>query len=115
MTDVIYPFTRGDDFEIPMNLTNPQDNGTPVDITGWTIKSQVRYARKLVADLDITIVDAALGEFTIGKPKIDTATWPAGPKEKPRRLRCDIQFDRPEGRVSSQTFFIDCTEDQTYE
>lgn len=108
MTDVVYEFVRGDDFVIPMTLTNPDNNGTPVDITGWTIASQVRYARKLISDLDVTITNAAAGEFTIALPKEQTATWPA------RKLKCDIQFDRPvEGRVSSQTFFIECTEDQT--
>ena len=114
MADVVYDFVRGDDFVIPMTLTNPDNNGSPVDITGWTITSQVRYSRQLVSTLDVTITDGALGEFSIALPFAQTALWPAGPKEKPRRLKCDIQFDRPvEGRVSSQTFYIDCTEDQT--
>ena len=97
-----------------MTLTNPDNNGTPVDITGWTIASSVRYSRQLIADLDVTITNAALGEFTIALPFTQTALWPAGPKEAPRRLKCDIQFDRSvDGRVSSQTFYINCTEDQT--
>ncbi|AHX01065.1 hypothetical protein HL13_gp52 [Dinoroseobacter phage DFL12phi1] len=108
MAEVTYEFVRGDDFVIPMTLTDPDNNGTPVDITGWTIASQVRYARKLIADLDVTITNAAQGEFSISLPKEQTAIWPV------RKLKCDIQFDRPvEGRVSSQTFIIDCTEDQT--
>jgi len=114
MADVVYDFVRGDDFVIPMTLTNPDNNGLPVDITGWTIASSVRYSRKLISDLDATITNAVLGEFTISLPNAQTALWPAGPKDKPRRLKCDIQFDRPvDGRVSSQTFYIDCTEDQT--
>lgn len=108
MAEVTYEFVRGDDFVIPMTLTDPDNNGTPVDITGWTIASQVRYARKLIADLDVTITNAAQGEFSISLPKEQTALWPV------RKLKCDIQFDRPvEGRVSSQTFIIDCMEDQT--
>lgn len=108
MAEVTYEFVRGDDFVIPMTLTDPDNNGTPVDITGWTIASQVRYARKLIADLDVTITNTAQGEFSISLPKEQTALWPV------RKLKCDIQFDRPvEGRVSSQTFIIDCTEDQT--
>ncbi len=108
MAEVTYEFVRGDDFVIPMTLTDPDNNGTPVDITGWTIASQVRYARKLISDLDVTITNAAQGEFSISLPKEQTAIWPV------RKLKCDIQFDRPvEGRVSSQTFIIDCTEDQT--
>lgn len=108
MAEVTYEFVRGDDFIIPMTLTDPDNNGTPVDITGWTIASQVRYARKLISDLDVTITNPAAGEFSISLPKEQTALWPV------RKLKCDIQFDRPvEGRVSSQTFIIDCTEDQT--
>jgi hypothetical protein len=106
--EVVYEFVRGDDFNIPMTLTNPEDNGTPVDITGWTIASQVRYSKKLISDLTITITDGPQGQFTVSLPSAETATWPA------RKLKCDIQFDRPvEGRVSSQTFVIDVSEDQT--
>lgn len=108
MADVIYEFVRGDDFVIPMTLTDPDNNGTPVDITDWTIASQTRYAKNLISDLDATITNAAGGEFTISLPKEQTALWPV------RDLKCDIQFDRPvEGRVSSQTFIIRVTEDQT--
>lgn len=106
--EVVYEFIRGDDFSIPMTLTDPDDNGSPVDITGWTITSQVRYSKKLIDDVDITITDAAQGEFTISVDKTNTAIWPA------RDLKCDIQFDRPvDGRVSSQTFIIRVQEDQT--
>ena len=109
MADPIeYEFKRGDDFIIPMTLTDPDNNGTPVNITDWTIASQVRYARKLISDLSVTITNGPAGEFTISLPKEQTAIWPA------RKLKCDVQFDRPvEGRVSSNTFIIDCTEDQT--
>jgi len=111
MTDTVtYEFIRGDDFNIPMTLTNPADNGTPVPLTDWVIASQVRYARKLITDLEVVIIDANLGQFTISKSKSNTASWPI------RKLKCDIQFDRPgEGRVSSRTFIIDCLEDQTQE
>lgn len=105
----VYEFIRGDDFSIPMSLTNPDNNGTAVDITGWSISSQVRYARKLITDLQVVVTDAAQGQFTIQAGFADTAQWPA------RDLKCDIQFDRTggEGRVSSQTFIIRVSEDQT--
>lgn len=106
--EVRYEFTRGDDFKIPMTLTDPANNGVPVDISDWTIASQVRYARKLISELDVTIINGPLGQFTISLPHAQTALWPV------RALKCDIQFDRPvEGRVSSRTFLIDCMEDQT--
>ena len=110
MSNVVYKFTRGDDFSIPMTLTNPQNNGSPVDITGWTIASQVRYAGKLISDLSVVVTDAVGGAFTISLPKEQTIAWPI------RELKCNIQFDRPvEGRVSSKTFIIDVEEDQTFE
>lgn len=104
---VTYEFIRGDTFSIPMTLTDPENNGSPVDLTGWTIASQVRYSKRLIDTLTVTITDAAQGEFVISMDEADTATWPA------RKLKCDIQFDRPEGRVSSQTFIVDVSEDQT--
>ena len=111
---VTYEFIRGDDFSIPMTLTDPVNNGDPVPITGWTIASQVRYSRKLISDLNVVITDGATGQFTISLPKEQTALWPAGPYRNPRKLKCDIQFDRPvDGRITSQMFIIECREDQT--
>lgn len=110
MAEVVYNFVRGDDFVIPMTLTDPDNNGTPVPITDWTIASKVRYARKLISELSVTITNAAQGEFSISLPKEQTIAWPI------RKLKCDIQFDRPaEGRVSSQTFIINVEEDQTHD
>ncbi|WHM52936.1 hypothetical protein [Sulfitobacter phage vB_SupP_AX] len=106
MTEVVYPFKRGDDFVIPMTLQDSDQN--PVDITGWTISSAVTYARKAVSTLDCTITDGPNGAFTIALPRAQTALWPV------RKLKCDVQFDRPvEGRVSSKTFIIEVEEDHT--
>ena len=111
---VIYEFTRGDDFSIPMTLIDPARNRNPASITNWIIASQVRYYRKLISNLNVTITNGPAGQFIISLPKEQTALWPAGPKGKPRKLNCDIQFDRPvNGRVTSKMFIIECTEDQT--
>ena len=112
---ISYPFVRGDDFKVTMTLTDPQNANAPVVITNWIISSQVRYARNLIDDLTVTIDNGPGGTFTISMPKEATALWPAGPKDKPKILKCDIQFDRPapEGRISSNTFEIAVTEDQT--
>ncbi|CBW47024.1 hypothetical protein [Roseovarius sp. 217 phage 1] len=104
---VTYPFVRGDDFSITMTLTDPQNNDAPVDITNWTIASQIRYQRRLIDDLVVTKDDPVNGVLTLSKIRTDTALWPA------RTVKCDIQFDRPEGRISSQTFLIEVAEDQT--
>ncbi len=105
---VIYKFIRGDDFKIPMTLTEPEGNNDPIDISTWTIKSQVNYSRKKISDLTVNIVDAVAGKFEITCPNTETENWPA------RDLKCDIQFDRgTEGRISSETFIVRVTEDQT--
>lgn len=106
MSEVIYEFKRGDDFNIPMTLQDAQ--GNPVDITGWTIAAATTYARRPVSTLDVSITDGPNGVFVISLPFAQTAAWPV------RKIKCDIQFDRPvEGRVSSQTFYIDVQEDHT--
>ena len=112
--EVVYEFNRGDDFSISMTLTDPANAGAPVAITGWTIASTVKYGGKVVDNLSVSITNGAGGQFTITMPKESTALWPAGPPNNPRRLVCDIQFDRPGlGRISSNTFYIDVTEDVT--
>lgn len=106
---VVYEFIRGDDFALPMNLRDPENNGDPVNLTGWTITSMVRYSKKLVSELTVEITNPTGGQFTLKADPSVTGLWPA------RQLKCDIQFDRPsEGRVSSNTFIIDVKEDQTY-
>ena len=108
-TEVVYEMYRGDDLLIPMNLRDPQNSGTPVNITGWTIRSMARYAKRLIEELDVTIINAAQGQFTLSVPAIKTGKWPV------RDLRCDIEFNRPEGKISSNTFVIKVKEDQTYD
>ena len=104
---VTYPFIRGDDFKITMTLTDPQNNNAPVDITNWAITSQIRYARRLVDNFIVTLEDGLNGVFSISRASTDTANWPT------RTVKCDIQFDRSEGRISSNTFLIEVQEDQT--
>lgn len=111
---VKYPFIQGDDFAIPLAIVDPNNDNVAVDITNWTIKSQVRYYKRLVAELDIIIVDAALGEFTISAPKEKTVNWPAGPYDKPKLLKCNVEFSNTDGgRISSNLFLIQCREDPT--
>ena len=107
--DVIYEFKRGDDLEIPMRLTDPNDNDNAVSIIGWTLRAQVRYSKELVDELDIVITSAGNGQFSLTKAKADTALWPT------RKLKCDVEFDRGGTTVSSQTFIIDVSEDVTHD
>lgn len=78
-----------------------------VDISGWVMASQVRWCGKLVDALVVTILNATVGTFSISMGSANTALWDT------RKLDCDIEFTRPTGKVSSQTFIIDVKEDVT--
>lgn len=82
--------------------------GLPVDLTNFTLTSQVRRTSgTLVADLVVEkVIPATLGQFRL---KATTAAWPVG------RLRCDIRFaDSLSGAVVyTSTFVIDCSESIT--
>lgn len=78
-----------------------------VDITGWTIKSAVDRSGKAILDLTVTLTDSTNGTFTISADAVDTETWPIAP------LDCDVEFIRPQGKVSSETFTINVKRDVT--
>lgn len=84
---------RGDTFELNMTLEN---QGIAIDLTGWTIASQVRAGDdSLVDDLTVTITDAAAGQVTVSATAAETEQWPTG------QLDWDIEFTDPSGAVSS--------------
>lgn len=100
--------------QVPQDIANATvayNNAIRVDITGWTIISHIRGANgKLIKALDVVIVDAAEGIFTLAATALETAKW------SPDTYKADIQFDRPSfGKVSSQTFTITVEEDYSYE
>lgn len=99
---------RGDDLSIAMALTDPQDSNAAIDITGWTIRSQVRQSGTLVSALTITVTNASGGLFTASATAATTDDWPIDV------LDCDVEFTRPtDGVVSSQPFTITVCEDIT--
>lgn len=103
-----YSFKRGDDFNLAFSLTDPNNANAPVDITGWTIRSQIRRGNNLTAELTVTITDAVNGNFTLTAGSTLTAGW------KVDTHTCDIQFTRPAaGVTSSETFNVIVCEDVT--
>ena len=109
MTDVVYEFFQGDDFSIPFTMTDPNNNNAPIDITSWTVTSQIRYSKKLINNVTVDITSAVNGEFTLSVPKVQTELWI--PK---RKLLCNVQFDQlVGGRISSEVFTILVLEDPT--
>lgn len=97
------PFKRGDTFLLEGTVTQ---NSTPQDITGWTIRSQVRNGPVLIAALTVNYLDRALGKYQL---RFDnTSNWPV------RSLQCDIEYTTSSGQVvSSETFDIEVAADIT--
>lgn len=71
-----------------------------VDITGWTITSKLAWISRLVSIFDVVIIDPLEGTFSVRLGNASTALW------KPREHDMDVQFVRPEGKVSSETFLV---------
>lgn len=97
---------RGDTFELSCTLEN---QGVPVDITNFTITSQLRLSDDtLLQALTVTVTDAAAGAFTLGATATETEGWGIASYE------CDIEFVEGSGEVnSSQTFTVNVLKDIT--
>jgi hypothetical protein len=97
---------RGDTFELSCTLEN---EGSSVDITNFTITSQIRQSDDtLLQALTVAKTDAANGAFTLSATAAETETWAAANYE------CDIEFVDGGGEVnSSQTFTISVLKDIT--
>ena len=121
MADVI-EWKRGDSFRVDeLGMLKQDDSGTltmvvngaqvkasPLDMTGWTVASQVRRkdTGELVADLDFAWTDQATGKYSLSAK--DTTEWPVA------MLAWDVQFTDPDGFVtSSETQLIRIKQDQT--
>lgn len=94
-----------------LNLNAAQaayDLSTVVDISDWTITSEMKLSSLLVAQFTIEFVSPTLGVFSIYSDNTTTAGW------EPRTYEVDIQFSRPGlGVTSSQTFYVSVLKDIT--
>jgi hypothetical protein len=100
----MFMLKRGDTFVVEATLSQ---GGAPQDLSGWSIRSQVRRGSRLVADLAVEYVDRAAGVYRLSAPE-GTTEWPLG------TLRSDIEYTMPGGAVAStETFEFECIEDVT--
>ena len=83
-------FKRGDSFVFQGKVS---ESGSPVDITGWIIKSQVRNGPDVVETLTVEITDAAKGIFRAAATPAQTKDWPTN------TLDFDIRYETAEGVV----------------
>jgi len=96
----------GDTFLLECSVT--EDNATPLDLTGWTIASQVRTKRGvLLADLTVDIHTPATGEYSLRTDA--TSDWPTGVAEM------DIAYTDSGGRImSTETLTLSVEHDVTH-
>jgi hypothetical protein len=98
-------FKRGDTFELAGQLLS---NGVALDITGYTIKSHVRYKDNLVENLTTSITDAAAGKYQVTATAAKTASWPI------YNLTMDVEFTDTTPKVfSTETITIRMIKDET--
>lgn len=97
---------RGDTFELSATLEN---EGTAVDITNFTITSQLRQLDDtLLQALTVTKTDAVNGAFTLSATATQTESWAV------QNYDCDIEFVEGSGEVnSSETLTISVIKDIT--
>ena len=98
---------RGDTLRLKCTARN---GSTPTDLTGITIRSQVRSGATLAHELDVDVSDqvVAPGEFFLSASATVTAAWPVEP------IQCDVEYTYPSGDVvSSPTFTISIVADVT--
>ena len=92
-----------------LQCTVTEDDGTtPLNLTGWTIASQVRTKRGvLLATLTVDLHTPASGEFSLRTDA--TTTWPTGMAEM------DISYTDSGGRVmSTETLILHVEHDVTH-
>lgn len=97
---------RGDTLEWVVTLAQ---DGTAVDITNWTITSQIRQDTTLISSLTVTKTDSSNGIFSLTATASATSVWSLGTHS------VDIEFIDATGFVvSSQTFTLQLVKDITY-
>lgn len=103
---------RGDSFQLPIHYELEQVGGAflPIDITGYTFRSQVREesSDELICELVVLINSAAQGLATLTAGPAVTSLWPV------QRLISDVEAISPAGiKTSSETIYIDVIADVT--
>lgn len=95
---------RGDSF-VFTNNTLLDDAGNPINLTGWSIRSQVRDRESVLIEELIVQV----GELDYSVSSSGTTEWPI------ETLFWDVEYTTPEGIIfSSDTIAVKVTQDITY-
>lgn len=103
---------KGDTLELTFQLKR---DGSAVDITNYTITSQLRDSTDTLLTTDnfngsltYTLIDASAGQFQLSASSTATAEWDT------RKYDCDVQLiDGDNETSSSETFKINVIKDIT--
>ena len=96
-----YTHIRGDDFSLEFTVTDPNNGDAVVDLSGWTIRSQIRYKGNLTQEFTVTIAtDPTTGIFTLSAPAADAQGWRIADHD------WDIEFIQPGVGKSSTTCYV---------
>jgi hypothetical protein len=92
----MFQLKQGDTFALAGSAK--QDSGAALDLTGATLRAQVRPRDGagfgvVVQELTYAVVSATLGTFTLSATAAQTALWPTG------RLACDLELTESGGAV----------------
>ena len=102
----VFEVTRGDTFLMTGVRRSESTTGTPVDISGATIRANLRFYSETKA-LTPEITDGPNGTFTLSATPAETETWTPG------RWRCDIEMTVGGVVASSDAFSITVKRDVT--
>lgn len=97
-------FKRGDTFTLGCQFTTSK--GVPVDLTGYTIRSQIRKSSgDLLAELTSEITDYIQGKYVLTNNT--TTSWDIG------KHHCDIEYSKDGTVFSTDTFVVEVIRDET--
>jgi len=96
---------RGETFLLECSVSNP--DGSPVDLTGWTIVSQIRDGHGvLISALSVDIHTPAAGQYRLRGN--DTDAWPPG------RAHMDVAYTDVGGRaLTTETVAVEIEHEVT--
>lgn len=103
---------RGDTFERTATLYYQDENGvrTPVNLTGVTIRAQMRFGDTLVQNFTTTVLDAIAGRYKIFASNTNAELWGC------TLNTLDIEFTFPgNNRKSTETIHVQIEKDVSHD
>lgn len=96
----------------PFNASMKNPDGSPVNMTGMTLRAQIRrtgLSATVVANIPVTVTNPTLGQYTFGLSDEATAAIPAGEtlKDPASKYVWDMELEDAAGNVMP-LYYGDC-------